>query len=169
MKKGWKIFWVVVVVLSAIGAIAFFWGKGVWDKITFDIPRLVGLNFNGLTAADIAAIAVAGGTKEVTATVQMDVSNQNNFPIPFSNLKVVLKYNGDTIAQTSNLLAAGQKVPANGTLSVQDTVSVILSGAGGQMLLEKLKGNKVTIEYSVQVRIFGIPLPKGLQTQTFEF
>lgn len=166
--KAWKIVLIVIAVLGALAAAAFFWGKSVWDKIGFGIPRLTGLNFNGLTLTDLANIALTGQQKEATANVAMDVVNQNNFSIPFSSLRVKLFYNGQAIAETSDLLAQKQSVPANGTLTVNDTVKIYLNDAGVQFLLDKLKDGKATLDYKIMVKVFGIPLPKALQTYTLD-
>lgn len=168
MSRTWKIVLIVLAVLAALGITAFFWGKSVWDKITFGIPRLVGLNLNGLTATDLANITFAGGQKEVTATLSMDVINRNNFSIPFSNLKVKLFYNNQEIAETSNMLEGKQSVPANGTFTGTDTVKVILNGAGIQMLIDKITKGAATLEYKIMVKVFGIPLPKAFQSYTLD-
>ena len=166
--KAWKIVLIVLAVMAALGAAAFFWGKSVWNKIAFGKPRLTGLNLNAITLTDLANIAFTGLQKEVTADIAMDVVNQNNFSIPFSSLRVKLFYNGETIAETSDLLAQKKSVPANGTLSVSDMIKLILSGATAQMIEDKIKNGKATLEYKIMVKIFGIPLPKALQTYTLD-
>ena len=166
--KAWKIILIVLLVLGALGAAAFFWGKSVWDKIGFGKPRITGLNLSGITPADLANIAFTGLQREVTADIAMDVVNQNNFSIPFSSLRVKLFYNGEAIAETSDLLAQKQSVPANGTLPVNDTVKLILSGATAQMIEDKIRNGIATLQYKIMVKIFGIPLPKALQTYTLD-
>ena len=166
--KTWQIVGLVVVIFAVLAAIAFFWGKSVWDKIAFGKPRLTGLNLSGLTLDDLANIAFTGLQKEVTADIAMDVVNQNNFSIPFSSLRVKLFYNGEAIAETSDLLAQKKSVPANGTLSVSDTIKIILSDVGAQLAIDKIKNGKAMLEYKIMVKIFGIPLPKAFQTYTLD-
>jgi len=169
MSKGLKIFFIILAVLAALAAAAFFWGKSVWDKITFGMPRLVGLNLNGLTLKDLANAVFAGGEKEVTATLSMDVVNKNNFSIPFSRLKVLLLYNDQAIAETSNMISGKNVIPANGTFTGTDVVKIILNASGIQMLIDKITNGKVILQYKIVVWIFGIPLPKAFSTYTLEF
>lgn len=164
--KSWQIVLIVVLIFGIAFATFFFWGKSVWDKITFGKPRLLGLNLNGITLTELANLAVSGTPKEVTATIAMDVKNDNNFSIPFSSLKVKLFYKGAEIAATSDLLSATNQVPANGTFTGTDTVKIILNGAGIDMLIDKLTAKQITLDYKIMVKVFGIPLPKSLQTQS---
>lgn len=168
MKQGWKIFWIVVVIFAAAGTAAFFWGKSIWNKITFGVPRLLNLNLNGITLLDLSNIAFNGASKEVTATVQMPVNNGNNFAIPFSSLKVMFYYKGTQIAETSDLLAGAASVPANGTFTGTDTVKIILNAAGINMLIDKITQKKIMLDYKISAKVFGIPIPSSLQNQSVE-
>lgn len=168
MSKGLKIFLFVLAAVSTLAFLAFMWGKSVWDKISFGKPRITGLDFNNLSLIDLANIAFTGGQQEVTANIGIDIANQNSFAIPFSSLKVKLLYNDEVIGQTSDMLAQKQSVPANGTLPLNDTVKIILNNAGAQLLTDKIKNGKATLQYKIMVKVFGIPLPKGLQTHTLD-
>lgn len=159
MKKGLQILIWIVVIIAVIAVFAFFWGKGVWNKISFSVPRPEGLDLQGLTLADLANIALTGQTKTVTATLSMDIKNDNNFSIPFSNIRVRMIYNDVVIAETSDMLAQNKVVPANSVLTVSDKVNIILNNAGGNLLIEKIKGGHPRIDYVISVRVFGIPLP----------
>lgn len=168
MSRAWKIVMWVLIIFVAIGITGFFWAKSVWDKISFGMPRIKALNLNGLTLADIKKL-IPGDSKVITATTEMDVINKNGFSIPFSNLRVKMFYKGQPIAETSNLIAGENRVPANGTFTGVDDVKITLSNAGIQMLIDKLVNGKITLDYKIMVKVFGIPLPKALQTQTLEF
>lgn len=159
MNKGSKIILWVVIILVVLSAFGFFWGKSAWDKISFSAPRLQAINFQGITLTDLANIALLSQTKTITVGLSMDINNQNNFSIPLSSLNVKLVYDNTVIAQTSNMLLNKQTVPANGTLTVADNVNVILNNAGGALLIEKIKGRAVTIDYIINMKVFGIPLP----------
>lgn len=169
MAKWLKIVLIVLVIFAVLGFTGFIWAKNVWNKITFGKPRLQGLNLNGLTPVDLANALFNSISKDITVTLAMDVKNDNNFSIPFSSLKVKLFYNDAVIAETSDMLSGKQSVAANATFTATDTVTVTLNDAGLNMLIEKAKGNKVKIDYKILVKVFGIPLPKALQTQSFEF
>lgn len=156
MSKGLKIVVWIVVILVVLGIIAFTWGKSAWDKIDFGKPRLEGLDLQGLSLNDLANIALAGQSKTVTATVVMDIKNDNGFSIPFSSIKAQLSSKGVVIAQTTDTSA--HTVPANGILSLSDNVDIILNNAGGALLIEKLKGNHPQIDYEVDLKVFGIPV-----------
>lgn len=168
MSRTWKIVLLVITVFAVLLTIAFFWAKSAWDKIGFGKPRILGLNLSGISATDLANIVFTGAEKEVTATLEMDVVNQNNFSIPFSNLKVKLFYNNLAIAETSNLLEGKQAIPANGTFTATDTVKILLNNAGIQMITDKITNGKVMLEYKIMVKVFGIPLPKSLQSNTLD-
>lgn len=159
MSKGWKIFLWVLLILVALAAIAFFWGKSAWDKLSFSRPVLQALNLNGLTATDLVNIALSGQSKTVTATVAMDVKNDNSFSIPFS-VKIKLLYQDTIIAETSSISGT---VPANGILRISDAVNIILNNAGGAILGEKVQGKPVQLDYTVSLRLFGIPVPKTIK------
>lgn len=166
--KALKIIGIIIAVLAILAIIAYFWGKSVWEKITFGNPRVLGLDFNDLTLQDIANIALTGQPREINALVTMDINNQNNFPIPFSSLKVQLFYNGDLIAETSDAFTQNQSLPANGTLYATDNVKILLSGTSAQMAQDKIKNGKITLQGRTIVKIFGIPLPKSFQTYTLQ-
>lgn len=163
-----KIIGIILLVLAILAAIAFFWGKSIWDKITFGVPKVLGLDFNGITLADIANIVLTGQPKEVNALITMDVVNQNNFPIPFSSLKVKLFYNDQLLAETSDAFTQKQSIPANATLYATDNVKILLSGAAAQLAKDKIQNGHVTLNYKVMVKIFGIPLPKSFQTYSLQ-
>lgn len=169
MSKFWKIVMWILIILVAAGIAGVFWAKSVWDKITFGMPRLIALNLNGLTAADLQTMLVSGGSREVIATIGMDVTNKNNFSIPFSSLKVKLIYNGQVIAESSDMLKGNNKVPENGVLSVVDDVKITLNTSGLQMLIDKAVKGKTSVDLKTSVKVFGIPLPKKFDTVTFEF
>lgn len=163
MNKGLKIVLWIVIILAVVAVITFFWGKSAWDKIDFGKPRLEGLDLQGLTLNDLANIALAGQSKTVTATIVMDIKNDNGFSIPFSSIKAQLSYKGTVIAETTD--NSSHTVPANGILSLSDNVNIILNNAGGALLIEKLKGNHPQIDYTIILKVFGIPIPS--QTGNF--
>lgn len=157
MSKGLKIFIWILVIIAVLGAITFTWGKSAWNKIKFSAPTLQGLDLQGLTLADLANIALAGQEKTVTATVQMNIQNDNSFSIPFSSIRAQLLYNDTVIAKTSD--DSSHIVPANGNLPLSDPVNIILNNAGGNLLIEKIKGGKPKINYVINLKVFGIPVP----------
>lgn len=160
MSTGLKILIWILVILAVLALLVFVfvipWGKKVWDRITFSPPRLEALDLQGLTLADLANIAFTGQTKEVTAVLGMDIKNENNFSIPFSNLSAQLFYNGVLVGETMD--ERSHTVPANGTLPISNKVKFILNNAGGQMLVEKALGKPVTLESKISVNVFGFPL-----------
>lgn len=131
----------------------------MWDKISFSKPIPQGLDLNGITLADLANIALAGKSKTVTATITMNIKNDNSFSIPFS-AKVKLLYQDTVIAETSSISGT---IPANGTFPISDKVKIILNNAGGAILIEKLKGKPVQMDYSISLSLFGIPIPKDIK------
>ena len=161
MSTGVKILVWTLVILGVLALLVFVfvipWGKKVWDKITFSQPRLEALDLQGLSLADLANIAFTGQTKEVTAVLGMDIKNENNFSIPFSNLRAQLFYQDVLIAETTD--NRSYTVPANGSLAFSNPVKIILNNAGGQLLIEKASGRQPIIDYKINANVFGIPLP----------
>lgn len=159
MSKGLKIVLLILAIVVVVGAFAFSWGKSSWEKIAFSQPKLQGLDLHGLTLQDFTNIAFTGQTKTVTATLGMVISNQNNFAIPFSRMKVTILYNDTLIAETSQALSNNKTVPANGTLALSDNINIILNNAGGNLVVAKLSGKNPVVDYVINVSVFGIPLP----------
>lgn len=170
MSKGLKIFLWTVAIVIALSAFAIIWGKNAWDKIAFSKPQLQALDLQGLTLNDLANIAFTGQSKTVTVTLGMAIKNDNNFSIPFSNMKVKLLYKDTLIAETSDAFAQQNfTVPANGNLAVADTVNVLFNNAGGQLLIEKTKGNHPQIDYSIDLKVFSIPIGWLIPKQSITF
>lgn len=162
MSKGVKIFLIVVAVLVVLGAAGFTYGKSIWNNISFSAPKI---NIQK-TIADLQGFDLSQG--QLPATLQMNVKNNNSFSIPFSSLNVKLYYNGNVISESSESLTQKMIVPANGNLTVSDTITIYLSKATENLIIQKALGNKVKIDYKVFARIFGIPIPASLQTQSIE-
>lgn len=160
MSKGVKILLWVLVILAALALLIYFlvvpWAKKIWDRITFSVPRLQGLDLKGLTLADITSIAFSGEEKQVDAQLGMDIKNENNFSIPFSNIKAKLFYDNELIAETTD--DASHTVPANGIFPLSNLVNIHLNGAGGRMLIDKLQGKTPMIDYEVSANVFGVPI-----------
>ncbi len=161
MSTG-KIILIVVLIGALIAAIlyAFYWGKTAWDKITFSKPRLQAIDLQGLSLKDIESIGLQGTQKEVKVGLAMDIQNDNGFAIPFSSLKAKLYYDGTLIAETSEALAGRDyTLLPKSTLSVSDTISILLNGAAARkMIIQKATGGHPKIEYTIKISIFGIPL-----------
>lgn len=160
MSKTWKIIIWVLAILAILAFIAFITIKSVFDKISFSTPRLTGLDLKGLTLNDFLNIALSGTQKEVTVGMAIDIKNDSNLSIPFKIYSISISHNGETIAESSEALS-GQKftLPAHGIVTISDTVKVILNNAGGNLLIEKLKGGKPELKYNIVFSIFGIPIP----------
>lgn len=161
MSTGLKIFLWIAAIIAVLAALAFLvvipWATKVWDRITFSEPRVEALDLQGLSLQDLANIAFTGTTKEVTAILGMDIKNENNFSIPFSNLRAQLFYQDTLIAETTD--TRSYNVPANGGLAFSNPVKIILNNAGGQLLIAKATGGNPIIDYVIKANVFGIPLP----------
>lgn len=159
MSTGVKILLWIVVILIIATVIGFTWGKKAWDKISFSKPDLQGLDLQGLTINDFLNSAFVGTERNISATLGMTIKNENNFSIPFGNMKIQLLYNNIIVAETSNMLSM-QKfiIPAKGNLAISDTINVQLSKAG-TFLIEKIKGNHPQMDYKINLSVFGIPIP----------
>lgn len=160
MSKASRIVLWIILILVIISALigTFIWGKNAVNKISFSKPRPQALDLQGLSLVDLANIVIGAQAKIIKATISMDIKNDNNFSIPFSNLNVSLSYNNVLIAQTSNMLAQKKVVPANGILTVSDTVNIILSNETAAFLKDKINGNHPELDYVVNLNVFGIPI-----------
>lgn len=162
MNKGLKIFLWVLAALAGLALAGYFVAKSVIDNVDFSAPIPQGLDLKGITLSDLANIALAGGEKTVTVTVGMTITNNNSFAIPFSNVKAQLYYKGVLIGETND--PDSHKIPANGSVQLTDTVNIILNNAGGNLLIEKIKGGKPQLDYVIGLRVFGIPIPSVKDT-----
>ena len=162
MSTGLKIFWWIIFTLIALAILGFIiwkvWGEKyftrIWDNITFSKPVPERLDLQGVTLADLQNILTSGQSKTITLALGMDITNKNNFAIPFS-AKIKSYYQGALLAETDTVSGT---VPANGVYHVSAPVSIVLSGAQIQILIAKIQGQKVDIDYTIELSLFGIPL-----------
>lgn len=162
MNKGLRILLWILFIIAALAVIGFILWKvwlekkftQIWDNITFSKPVPESLDLQGVTLADLQNIALTGQPKTITLSLGMDIENKNNFSIPFT-AKIKSSYQGTTLAETDTISGT---VPANGTHHVSAPISITLSGAQIQILIEKLRGNKVPIDYAIDLSLYGIPL-----------
>ena len=164
MSKGWKIFWwifvIILIILIVIGIFQYYKWKGIWEKIHFSKPIPTALNLQGLTLADILSAAFTGTQKDITATLAMSITNDSDTDITFNNMKVKLLYNGSLISETSETLANTNFVlKAHDTLQVSDTINIRLNTAG-DFLKEKVLGGHPSVDYTVDLSVYGIPVGK---------
>lgn len=157
MNKGLKIFLWILVIIVVLAVIGYLMAKSVLDNVTFSKPIPQGLDLKGLTLGDLVNVALANEQKTVSVTIGMNVTNSNSFAIPFSNVKVGLYYKGVLIAETND--PDSHTIPANGSLALTYTVNIILNDAGGQLLIEKIKGGNPQLDYKIGLRVFGMPVP----------
>lgn len=161
MSRGVKILLWALAILSALAIIIFMIViprfKQYWDNISFSIPTLQNLDLKGLNIQDLANIAFTGQEKQVDATLGMNIKNDNNFAIPFSNLGAKLFHQDQLIAETQD--NTSHTIPANGSLDISQVVKILLNNAGGQALIDKLSGKSPVLDYVINGRVFGIPVP----------
>ena len=149
---------IILLVLAIIGYFGYLELKKAWEKVSFNVYfKSADLSQINLTSL---ATALASGGQVVNVVIGADVKNDNNYSLVFSGLKVMLSYNGVTIAHTSGDLANKRfVVPANTTLQVQDNATVILNAAGISLLSDKISAKSPVIDHSVSIKVYGIRLP----------
>lgn len=167
MKKFWKIAGWGLLVLGVLALSVWVWwevkGKKWWDKVTLK-------NFNwsadlsGWNLQDIENIISSGESKQIPATIQVDVDNQNNFSLPFCYAKTRLYYKGnllsstsDTLAQKCFLIPGKRKSNTPYPLSLPLILTVDRAGTG-QLLVDKALGQNPEIDAEIDLSILGIPL-----------
>lgn len=160
MKKWLKIVLIILAVLAVLALIGFIWVKSIFNKISFSKPKLQSLDLQGLTLTDFLNAAFAGQSRTVTVTLGIDIINNSGLSIPFSIYSIKLLHNDVVIGESSTALSAQRfTLPANNYVSISDTITVSLNDAGGQLLIEKLKGGRPILEYKILFSVFGIPVP----------
>ena len=164
MAKGWKIFWIILIVLViigiAFGIMQYYKWKAIWEKITFSKPIPTALDLKGLTLADLVNIGFGGGDRNIQTTLKMLITNDSDTEITFNHFRIVLSYNGQIITQTTDTLYNTTYIlPTNGVLPVEDTVNISLNRAGA-FLKEKLIGGFPIVGYKVDLSVYGIPIGK---------
>lgn len=172
--KALRIFLWILAGIAALGLVGFIvwkaWGeekaKEIWNNITFGKPVPQSLDLQGVTLADVQNSLINGQSKTIVLTLGMDIENKNNFSIPFS-AKIRSSYGGNVIAETATMSGT---VPANGTFHASAPITITLSGAQTQILIQKIQGKKVPIDYSIDLSLFGIPINWfiGPITNTYE-
>ena len=164
MSKGWKIFWVVLILLViigiAFGVMQYYKWKGIWKKITFSKPIPTALDLKGLTLADLVNISFGGQERNISTTLEMLITNNSDTEITFNNLKIKLFYKGQIITETSDVLYNTNYVlPANGVVPIKDTINISVNTAG-EFLKEKILGGHPIVDYTVDLSVNGIPIGK---------
>ena len=161
MKTFWTIVgWIfgILIFFGLIGAgVWFIKLKPIWDAISFKNYSFSSADLDKLSLSDIPTI-LSGGEKQINVDFGMDVQNDSNTAIKFGNIKGVLSYKGQKIAETSPALEAKTyTLPANGSVRVEDTIALTLNQAGGQMIVDKIGGRPVKIDLAISLSALGIP------------
>lgn len=161
MSLGIKILLWALGILAVLAIIVFAFviprAKKIWENISFSLPTLQNLDLKGLNFQDLANIAFTGQEKQVDATLGMNIKNDNNFSIPFSNLGAKLFYQDQLIAETKD--NASHTIPANGSLDISPVINILLNNAGANAVIDKLSGKNPVLDYVINGRVFGIPVP----------
>ena len=164
MSKGWKIFWIILIVLVLIGIgysvhLYYKW-KDIWEKITFSKPIPTALDLQGLGLSDLLNLSLGKPIKNISAGLEMYITNDSDTEISFNNLRVTISYKGQIITQTSDTLYNTNYVlPAGGVEKVSDTIN-INSNAAAEFLEEKILGGHPVVDYKVDLSVYGIPIGK---------
>lgn len=149
----------IIVVIILIGLyLAYLYVKKGWDKVSFKV-YFKSADLQGITLQSLATSVLTGGQK-INVVIGADIKNDNNYPLVFSGLKVLMSYKSNVIAETSEQLSNKKFiVPANGTLSIEDNSTLTITTSSLGILKEKLAGNSPQIDYAVKVNVYGISLP----------
>lgn len=149
----------IILLVLLIIALLVWYAVSVWDRLTFNI-YFKSVDLSGLNLADLEKILL-GETKVIHTTIGADLENKNPFSISFSNLKVKMFYENALIAETSDKIKNTKyTVPAKGNLSIEDTADIILNPSSVNLIAQGLTNRKPNIDYTVNLRVWGIPLPR---------
>jgi len=149
----------IVLLVFLIIALLVWYAVTVWDKLKFNI-YFKSVDLSGLSLSDLEKI-LGGETKVINTTIGADIENKNPFSISFSRLKVKMFYEKELIAETSAKTESTKyTVPANGKLSIEDTANIILNPTSVNLIAQGFTNQKPSIDYTVDLRIWGIPIPR---------
>jgi len=97
---------------------------------------------------------ITSGQTQINANLGLDIVNDNAFSIPFKDLKATFYFNDTVIADTSSELTNKHfTVPANGKLTVSDSVNIYLNKAGLDILKQKLTKQHPNLRWTLKVKI----------------
>lgn len=160
--KGIIIFLIILAILAGIG----FWiGKKAWDKIHF-VFTFKGVDLGGLNINDLSNV----GQTSAKINVALRIINDNNFSIPFSNVRTTLYYDDVIIAHTTEELAARKfRVLSNGYKivdevtgekmdEIQDSVNVYFNVEAVHLIRDIVQKKNPSIRYEIRGSIFGLPI-----------
>lgn len=143
----------IIAAVVLIIVLAYLYVRKLWEKVHFvfsfkgvDIGTIDLSNLNSLTQ------------NNAKLKVGLKVMNDNNFSIPFRNVRAWMYYNNTLIAQTTPELASRTfEVPANGVIEVEDSVNAYINSSSLNLIKEILGKTNPEINYKVKVNVFGIP------------
>lgn len=149
------IFWILLVV--SIIVIIYSKIKLISSKINFS-PNFKSLNISSISLPDLLKL-----NSTTDLQVELSVSNDNNFSITFSNLKVWIYYKNSLIAQSLQLPDDKNKkmyLMANSSNQFNQIIRLELTRPTLDLYAAMKSGdsNNSTIQYIVSISIFGIPL-----------
>lgn len=166
MKKPIKIISLILAIILLIVIIVIVILKIIWDNINFK------LNFRGvdLSQFNLQTLTNLLNGGEITAKLKLgvDIKNDNNLTISFSNLKVWLSYGGVLVAETTDKIfnANLQLLPNSNKIKNVDTgevfddiheltddVTIHVNSALINLVRAKISGSTPQIDYKVSVKM----------------
>lgn len=162
MKKGTKIFLIILAVIAALVIFAYAFikklGNKYWQNITFSKPTL---------KQDIVALtqaSISGG--KISIPFPFTINNGNDFEIPFSSISAQLKYSGVVVGETND--PSSYTVPAKGSLTISPLVIFNLDkNTVLDIIKQKISGQHPQLDYTITLNIFGVSIPPITDTLTW--
>lgn len=154
MKK----FIIIIAILLLISVpLGLWYGKKSYDKITFTKPSL---------NQDIQAILQTNVSDDtISVPLPFNINNENNFPVEFSSINAQLLYSGELIGESND--AGWHTIPKNGTLPYAPVVNITINDAVKSLLAQKIKGVHPSLDYVINLKVFGVPIPSVKGTLTW--
>jgi len=142
-----------IILVILILVLIYIQSRLIVDRVKFKFS-FRGVNLASLNLSNFINI----GQTSVNTSLGLNIKNENNFSIRFSNLKTWLYYDGNLVAETSeDLLSKSFIIPSKGQLDVVDNVNMYVNLTSTKLIQQVLSHRSPTVEYTVNVNIYGIP------------
>ena len=120
-------------------------------KLTVSLDRL--------DLAGLVVSAIQRDLQPLRTFFNINIKNENAFNISFSDLDIMIFYNGVLVARSATISATRNIILPKLDEDFSHALDVTLSKQLFQALKALKDGQPLTLQYIVKVKLFGIPLP----------
>ncbi len=141
----------LLVIILFLGLVIYLIAQSIINNIVLDVK---------LKKIDVGEsfISILQGKGELKTTIEILIENQNRFSIPLSNLDIDIYYENILIANTDKVDSSKVVIPKQGYEKFTHKINVFLVQSFFDVVSKLKEGDKITLEYVLKVKIFGIPV-----------